>query len=114
MAMHAHPLPTYPYAPTPPITNTATGEERVVHPSPLIPVRIPMFAPVIAVNNTVLKVLSGLGNSGRVAGAQRGRKSWDGGRDAEAEMEGVEEGLSTSRRLGSSRAPLRTRSKKAD
>lgn len=102
MAMHARPLPAYPYAPTPPITNYATGGERPVHPSPMVPVRIPIFALAVTLNDLVEKAI------GAVNEREGKRKTWD-GVDGE-DLEGVEEGV-PSRMNGraSIRSPASTR-----
>lgn len=91
MAIHAHPVPAYPYAPTPPLPSSTSStspnpEETIIHPSPFIPVRLPIFALVIALNEAVLRVVSvGTG----VRAVSGGRSGVDTGL---GELEGVEEG----------------------
>lgn len=50
MAMHARPSPIDPYNPT--------GGETLQHPSPYIPIRIPVFAPVTFLNDTIIRIIS--------------------------------------------------------
>ena len=50
MAMHAHPSPIDPYNPT--------GGEVLQHPSPYIPIRIPIFAPVTFLNDSIIWFIS--------------------------------------------------------
>ncbi|EJU05472.1 hypothetical protein DACRYDRAFT_103960 [Dacryopinax primogenitus] len=54
MSMPAHPLPRHPYAPHP--SPSAGGQPALL--SPYIPIRIPVFTPVILVNEVVVRALS--------------------------------------------------------
>jgi len=68
MAMSAHPHPIQPYSPLPPRPhpNPRIQEDVVLHPSPFIPIRIPIFAPMIFLNEVLLKIVSvGTGGSGK-------------------------------------------------
>lgn len=72
MAMHAKPAPTNPYNPSPlpapPVVPSSNSNNNGVHnmnnnaevrfPSPFIPIRIPVFAPVLWLNDQVVRVLS--------------------------------------------------------
>ncbi|KAI0303492.1 etoposide-induced protein 2.4-domain-containing protein, partial [Multifurca ochricompacta] len=55
MAMHAHPAPTDPYNPSP---TSRSSSVSIVHPSPYIPIRLRVFAPVIFLNDCIASVLS--------------------------------------------------------
>jgi len=55
MAMHAHPVPVDPYNPSSP--PTASGAP-ITHPSPYMPIRLRVFAPVIFLNDCIVTVLS--------------------------------------------------------
>ncbi|TFK54842.1 hypothetical protein OE88DRAFT_1600146, partial [Heliocybe sulcata] len=74
MAMHAHPVPQDPYNPIP------DTETRLL-PSPYVPIRLPVFALVIFVNDWIVRVL------GFVGGSRRHRRGM-----SEVEAESVEEG----------------------
>ncbi|KDQ12351.1 hypothetical protein BOTBODRAFT_161933 [Botryobasidium botryosum FD-172 SS1] len=60
MAMSAHPHPIHPYSPIPPRAhpNPRIQEDVILHPSPFIPIRIPIFAPMIFLNEGLLKIVS--------------------------------------------------------
>ncbi|KAG5647147.1 hypothetical protein DXG03_001102 [Asterophora parasitica] len=55
--MVARPVPSDPYTPLPPATRS-DGSEIIRHPSPFIPIRLQVFALVIWLNDTVVRVLS--------------------------------------------------------
>ncbi|KAI0050047.1 hypothetical protein FA95DRAFT_705703 [Auriscalpium vulgare] len=58
MATHARPVPYDPYAPlTAPVT-PAAQQQTAIHPSPYVPIRLRVFAPVIFINDSVVRVLS--------------------------------------------------------
>jgi len=69
MAMRARPVPDDPYNPMPPTTLAPSGLNNehspstmtIRHPSPFIPIRIPVFAIVIMLNDTIVKVLNFIG-----------------------------------------------------
>lgn len=69
MAMHARPVPSDPYNPSPsPAVNAidinasdTTDNDTIRHPSPFIPIRLPIFAPVIFINDAVVRVLNFIG-----------------------------------------------------
>lgn len=56
MAMRARATPIDPYNPT--------GEEVLRHPSPFIPIHIPVFSPVIWLNDMIVRVISLIGSVG--------------------------------------------------
>lgn len=59
MAMHAKPVPADPYNPMSPLPASRPGENEVVrHPSPFVPIRIPIFALVIWLNDGIVRVLN--------------------------------------------------------
>ena len=61
MAMHARPTPIDPYNPMPP-SKTHPGETEVVrHPSPFVPIRLPIFSIVIWSNDAIVRVLNAIG-----------------------------------------------------
>ncbi|KII89010.1 hypothetical protein PLICRDRAFT_139174 [Plicaturopsis crispa FD-325 SS-3] len=90
MAMHARPLPKDPYSPSP------AYDDTIRHPSPFVPIRIPIFAPVIWLNDWIVWVLS-VGGGSRpgprvsASGIGRGRAFSDGAESVEA-GEGIELG----------------------
>ena len=53
MAMHARPVPLNPYNPLP-----VSGEATIRHPSPFMPIRLPIFAVVIWLNDWLVRLLS--------------------------------------------------------
>jgi etoposide-induced 2.4 mRNA len=100
MAMHAHPIPLDPYNPLPPTSSAASTnhptmsntEEMIRHPSPFIPIRLPIFAIVIWLNDWIVRIISIGGKGGgrggnRARSIGRGRAMSDGFEKAE---EGVE------------------------
>ncbi|KAI0811169.1 etoposide-induced protein 2.4-domain-containing protein [Irpex lacteus] len=70
MAMHARPLPTDPYNPSP-----STSEETIRHPSPYIPIRLPVFTLVVWLNDILVRVI---GLVGVVGGRPRQGSSYGG------------------------------------
>ncbi|KAI8998998.1 etoposide-induced protein 2.4-domain-containing protein [Trametes punicea] len=100
MAMHARPLPIDPYNPTMSVgirTGASHAADDVIrYPSPLIPIRIPVFAPVIWLNDWIVHILS-VGTSAGGGGSSRYSAS---GRSGDAQhrrvpsdsVESVEEG----------------------
>jgi etoposide-induced 2.4 mRNA len=61
MATRSRPLPADPYNPVP-----SDGSEAVRHPSPFVPLRLPIFRPVILINDLIVRVLS-VGAGGKQA-----------------------------------------------
>jgi len=55
--MHARPVPADPYNPLPSIAS-ANGTEIIQHPSPFIPIRLPIFALVLWLNDCIIRVLN--------------------------------------------------------
>lgn len=92
MAMNAHPAPIDPYSPIPASTTTSNTEDTIRHPSPFIPIRLPIFAIVIWLNDWIVRIISVGGGSGRrpnnkIGTVGRGRALSDGFENAE---EGIE------------------------
>jgi etoposide-induced 2.4 mRNA len=56
MAMHAHPVPVDPYNPSSPAS--VSSGAPIMHPSPYVPIRLRVFAPVIFLNDCIVGVLS--------------------------------------------------------
>jgi len=59
MAMHARPLPVDPYSPVNP------ENDMIRHPSPFVPIRLPIFALVLFLNDWIVKVLTVGGGGSR-------------------------------------------------
>lgn len=73
--MHAHPQPLDPYNPLPPSATHTAEEEHVRHPSPFIPIRIPVFAVVIWLNDSIVRILSvGGGTTQHISSNDRGKQ----------------------------------------
>ncbi len=79
MAMHAKPVPADPYNPMPPLAAQRPGEtDTIRHPSPFVPIRLPIFAVVIWLNDWVGAAASGdwgSADSSTQGGAQAARGS---------------------------------------
>ena len=58
MAMHAHPVPVDPYNPS--SAASASEGAPIIHPSPYVPIRLRVFAPVIFLNDCIVSVLGEL------------------------------------------------------
>ena len=101
MAMYSHPTPTDPYNPYPP----PDSQEMTQYPSPFIPVRLPIFAAVIWLNDAVVRILSvGMGVTGSKAVLGHGRSF------STAEFENAEEGETVElRAVGSPKTPVKSR-----
>jgi len=95
LAMHARPMPVDPYNPLPPIKQ----EGGIRHPSPFVPIRLPIFALVMWLNNLIVRILSVGGGSPPRKGAGRNEIT-----------ETMEEGGGIN---GVPLRPLRTRARKA-
>ena len=87
MAMRSCPMPIDPYSPL----GSSVSEETIRHPSPFVPIRLPIFTIVIWLNDWVVRAISIGGGGGRNRSAGRmpghGRAMSDGVENAE---EGVE------------------------
>ena len=61
MAIHARPAPVDPYNPMSP-SKARPGENEIIrHPSPFVPIRLPIFMILIWLNDSIVKVLSVIG-----------------------------------------------------
>ncbi|KZT74136.1 hypothetical protein DAEQUDRAFT_661252 [Daedalea quercina L-15889] len=60
MAMHARPVPLDPYNPTVSLPSGASSStlEDIRHPHPFLPIRLPIFAPVLWLNDWIVRLLS--------------------------------------------------------
>jgi etoposide-induced 2.4 mRNA len=102
MATRARPTPTYPYNPIPNDGNV------VRYPSPFVPVRLPIFAPVIWLNDSIVSLLSvGVRNVAGMSTVKVDVKSHGGSLDG---MDSIEDGArGSSARGGVGMAPGRRR-----
>lgn len=91
MAMHARPMPIDPYSPLPSSLSSINAAENEVisHPSPFVPIRLPIFALVIWLNDWIVRILSVGGGSGN---SRRGITSTGRHRTFSESAESVEEG----------------------
>ncbi|KAL0947076.1 hypothetical protein HGRIS_013217 [Hohenbuehelia grisea] len=66
MAMHARPVPRDPYNPTSdaPTVPQGTQDDSIRHPSPLVPIRLPIFTVVLWLNDWIVRILSVGGGGG--------------------------------------------------
>ncbi|KAJ7752007.1 etoposide-induced protein 2.4-domain-containing protein [Mycena metata] len=76
MAIHARPVPDDPYSPLPP---GRSDNEVIRHPSPYIPIRLPIFALVMLLNDWIVRAVSvGSGRSSGPSSFRRNRAFSDG------------------------------------
>ncbi|KAH9857635.1 etoposide-induced protein 2.4-domain-containing protein [Lenzites betulinus] len=99
MAVYARPLPLDPYNPTISAGGRGADDDVVRYPSPLVPIRIPVFAPVMWLNDWIVRVLSvgssagaGVGNSRYSGPARAGGAGARHRRDPSDGVESIEEG----------------------
>ena len=71
MAMYARPVPLDPYNPTSSVRGASGNDDVIRYPSPLIPIRIPVFAPVIFLNDWIVRILS-VGTGGSASASYSG------------------------------------------
>lgn len=95
MAMHARPVPLDPYNPAvslPPGVSSSTLED-IQHPHPAIPIRLPIFALVLWLNDWVVRLLSlgGSGGASKLPGVPSGASRGHHRMFSEA-VDGMEEG----------------------
>lgn len=74
MAMYARPVPLDPYNPASSIRGAHGNDDTIRYPSPLVPIRIPVFAPVIFLNDWIVRILS-VGTVGSASAAYSGGRS---------------------------------------
>ncbi|KAF8188372.1 hypothetical protein BJ912DRAFT_1022504 [Pholiota molesta] len=55
------PVPTDPYNPMPLISQRAQENDTIRHPSPFVPIRLPIFAIVIWLNDAIVRILNVIG-----------------------------------------------------
>lgn len=93
LAMHAHPQPTDPYNPS---NSFSDSDTAILHPSPFVPIRIPVFGLVMWLNDSIVKVLSvgGVRPSSIPATSPRNEKGRGRGRAFSDLSESVEMGES--------------------
>ena len=77
MAMHARPVPYDPYNPVPPLPSPGSQQQPVLHPSPYIPIRFPVFVPVIFINDCIVRILSLGTRGGRSRFTSGGSKAYE-------------------------------------
>lgn len=73
MAIQAHPVPVYPYAPVPPSQGTSM-ESIPVQPHPLVPVRLPIFVAPLAMHDIIQRFITHFGPNGM--GSSASDKVW--------------------------------------
>lgn len=108
MAMHAKPTPTNPYNPLPaPAHPLNDSTDAIRYPSPFIPIRVPVFAPVLWLNDRLVHLLSvgSGGRSKRYTGSARGGLKTRGRGLSDSTVESVEEGATESGGFGRSSRP---------
>ena len=116
MAMHAKPVPPNPYNPVPSQSETGT----IRYPSPFIPIRIPIFAPVVWINDRIVWLLRVGGGRSRPysrGGASTHRKKGMSDTVVESVEEGSGDGASAEALRSAARGGIRvtgTRRRKAD
>lgn len=85
MSIHARPIPIDPYNPS--------GEDALRHPSPYMPIRIPIFTVVLWLNDVLIRIIGLVGTVG--GGGQRAslrdahRRMLSDGVDSVEEGEGI-------------------------
>lgn len=72
MAIQAHPVPVYPYAPVPPSQGTSM-ESIPVQPNPLVPVRLPIFVVPLVMHDIIQRFIAHFGPNGM---GSTGDKVW--------------------------------------
>ncbi|ETW85470.1 hypothetical protein HETIRDRAFT_443500 [Heterobasidion irregulare TC 32-1] len=77
MAMHARPVPYDPYNPVPPSPSPGSQQQPILHPSPYIPIRFPVFVPVIFINDCIVRILSLGTRGGRSRFTSGGSKAYE-------------------------------------
>ncbi|KAH8117588.1 etoposide-induced protein 2.4-domain-containing protein [Phellopilus nigrolimitatus] len=97
MAMHAKPVPSNPYNPVPRAMKSSyesSDSNSIRYPSPFILIRMPIFAPVLWINDRVVRVLSVGGRRSRQYNQGAGARANTSGRRAMSDttVESVEEG----------------------
>ncbi|KAI0747673.1 etoposide-induced protein 2.4-domain-containing protein [Daedaleopsis nitida] len=97
MAIYARPIPLDPYKPTTSARTAVGANDDVVHyPSPLVPIRIPVFAPVIFLNDWIVRILSvgtgGSASAGYTGGGGRGSGTTRHQRVPSDDVDSMEEG----------------------
>jgi etoposide-induced 2.4 mRNA len=92
MATHARPVPHDPYNPQDATT--------IAYPSPYLPIRVPVFAPVIAIDDSVLRVINFVlrGSSGAASETRQPERGW-------RSVDGTEEGMDKEKRRSTASGP---------
>lgn len=89
MAIYARPLPVDPYNPSTSVGSRSAVDDVVRYPSPLIPIRIPVFALVIWLNDWIVRILS-VGTSGGTPSSAYGGGGKPGARHRRVPSDSVE------------------------
>ncbi|TBU29045.1 etoposide-induced protein 2.4-domain-containing protein [Dichomitus squalens] len=106
MAMYAKPVPLDPYDPTSSARGGSGNDDTIHYPSPLIPIRIPVFAPVIFLNDWIVRILSvGAGGSASASYSGSGRGGARHQRVPSDGAESIEEGEAVDMDTMSARSP---------
>lgn len=87
MAVHARPVPSDPFNPSP-RAPSASSSAPIMHPSPYVPIRLHVFASVIFINDCIVSVLSLC--AGRRSGTRPRAFSLDQASGSSEKMEGGE------------------------
>ena len=106
MAMYARPVPLDPYNPARGTAHDdAGGAGGARYPSPLLPIRVPVFAPVLFLNDWLVRLLSvgTAGGSGAGGGGAGHRRALSDG------VESIEEGDGAGMDIGGVRAAMGAR-----
>ncbi|KAJ7489864.1 etoposide-induced protein 2.4-domain-containing protein [Mycena galericulata] len=112
MAMHARPVPDDPYSPHPP-GSRFSDNDVIRHPSPYIPIRLPIFALVMWLNDWIVRILSVGGGKGAPTSFRRNRAFSDGVESVEA-GEGGDVGIDRSKPARSVRGRINIGRRKID
>ncbi|KAJ7098068.1 etoposide-induced protein 2.4-domain-containing protein [Mycena belliarum] len=84
MAMNARPVPDDPYGPLPDGSDHNGNDDVIRHPSPFVPIRLPIFAVVMWLNDAIVKAVSvGTGKGSGPASLRRNRAFSDGSESVE-------------------------------
>ena len=93
MAMHAHPVPSNPYNP---LVGHKETSDSLQYPSPFVPIRFPIFGPVLWLNDHIVQLLS-IGGKNHQYSPIGGSQKWGRQRAlSDSTVESAEEGSQSS------------------